>query len=270
MLDQVVLQTADPLTLNVTAADPNEILVIKSISGLTSTKVGLFTGEYATEGGYYQGRRGEKLTPVITFKLNPNYEEDIEVSDIRQLLYRQFYQPQPGTDGVKVVLKDSKLPDMYFVGYTEDINTDQFAKDQTAQVSMVSMDPYLFSDVLTSAADAAGWSSVAVPYDGTATVGLEATFKINSTTNWLTFDVNGNKMVLNRSFVAGQIVTINTKKGSRAIKLNGTDIMAALTAASPWVQLDRPVNTIKAYGLNEGDGNAVMTAYNFRSRWWGL
>lgn len=144
MLDQVVLQTANPMTLNITAADPNEILVIKSISGLTSTKVGLFTGDFSTEGSYYQGRRPEKLTPVITFKINPNYADDISVSDVRQLLYRMFYEPQPGSDGVKVILKDDKLPDLYFVGYVEDINTDQFTKSQTAQVSLVAMDSYLF------------------------------------------------------------------------------------------------------------------------------
>lgn len=270
MLDTVVVESANPLTLYVTDVDPNSMLVLKSISGLTSAKVGLFSGDYAGEGSYYQGRRGEKLTPVITLKMNPNYDTDFEVSDIRELLYRTFYEPQPDSDGVKVLLQDDRKPDRYFVGYTEDINTDQFSKDTSVQISMVCMDAYLFSDDETSATDAVGWASVPVAYDGSARTGVELTLKVNTATSMVTVDINGNLMILDYAFAVGQIITINTKKGERSIKVGSTDIMAALNPASTWLQLDRPANTIKAYGNVVGDGDAVLTAYNFRSQWWGI
>lgn len=270
MLETVVVESANPLTLHISDVDPSEMFVVKNISGLTSAKVGLYTGDYASEGSYYQGRRGEKLTPVITLKMNPDYANDIEVSDLRETLYRTFYEPQPGSDGVKIVLQDDRKPDRYFVGYTEDINTDQFSQSRDVQISMVCMDAYLFSDASTSASDAVGWSSLPVAYDGSARCGIEASFKINTATSVFTFDINGNKMILNRAFTVGQIININTRKGERYVRLGATDIMASLDPTSVFVQLDRPANTIKAYGSADGDGKAVMTAYNFRSQWWGI
>jgi hypothetical protein len=270
MLDTVVVQSANPLTFHITDVDPSEMFVVKNISGLTSAKVGLYTGDYASEGSYYQGRRGEKLTPVITLKMNPNYKTNVSVSDLRETLYRTFYQPQPGSDGVKVLLQDDRKPNRYFVGYTEDINTDQFSQSRDVQISMVCMDAYLFSDVATSNADAVGWSSLPVAYDGSARCGIEANFKVNTATSVMTFDINGNKMILNRAFTVGQVISINTRRGERYIRVGSTDIMAALDPTSVWVNLDRPANTIKAYGAASGDGKVVMTAYNFRSQWWGI
>lgn len=279
MLETVIVQSVNPLTLHVSDVDPNEMLVVKSISGLTSPKVGLFTGDYASEGSYYQGRRGEKLTPVLNLKMNPQYAEDVEVSDIRELLYRAFYQPQPGSvvngkfvenDGVKVLLQDDRMPDRYFIGYTEDINTDQFSRDTSVQISMMCMSSYLFSNALTSASDVAGWLTTPIPYDGTAKVGLEMTLKINTATSVLTVDLNGALLVLNRSFAVGEIVKINTRSGERSIVVGSTDIMGAMSPTSKFVQLDRPANTIKVYGSAVGDGKVVLTNYNFRSQWWGI
>lgn len=271
MLETVIVQSAAPLTFNITDVDPNEILVVKSISGLTSAKVGLFTGDFAGEGGYYQGRRAEKLTPVITLKMNPDYKNDVEVSDIREMLYRTFYQPQPGSDGVKVLLKDDRKPDRYFVGYTEDINTDQFSKDTSVQISMMCMEGFLYSDAYTAGSDPAGWLTLPIAYPGTANAGIAMQVKINTATPRVTIDLNGNKMVLDRAFTVGQVIYINTRQGEREIRFTtGGDIMAALSPASPWVQLDRPNNTIKVYGSVEGDGKAVLTAYDFRARWWGI
>lgn len=270
MLETVIVESANPLTLHISDVDPSEMFIVKNISGLTSAKVGLLTGDYASEGSYYQGRRSEKLTPVITLKMNPDYENDIEVSDLRETLYRTFYQPNPGADGVVVRLQDDRKPDRYFVGYTEDINTDQFSQSRDVQISMVCMDAYLFSYDLTTGTDAVGWGSLPVAYDGSARTGIKATFKVNTATSVLTFDINGNKMILNRAFTVGQIVTIDTRKGQRSIKVGATDIMAALDPSSSWIGLDRPSNTIKAYGAVSGDGKVVMTSYEFRSQWWGI
>lgn len=64
MLNQVILQSSSPMTLDIDNADPEEILILKSISGLTPADVNLFTGEYARNGGYYQGRRVGALPRV--------------------------------------------------------------------------------------------------------------------------------------------------------------------------------------------------------------
>lgn len=272
MLDQLVLQTTNPLTLNITAVDPDEILVVKSISGLTSGGVTPYTGDFAREGGYYQGRRAKNLTPTITLKLNPDYKNEISVSAIREILYRTFYDPQLESDAIPILLKDDELADRILYGYTEDINTEQFSKEQTAMVSMVCTDPYLKSAAETSAADAAGWLSLPIAYDGSAATGMEMTIKVKTATNTVTVNLNGKilQLVVPGTYAVNDIIVINTTGGSRKITLNGVDVMAHMTAPSVWLQLDRSANLIKTSGAVDGDGKAALMSYKFRSSWWGI
>lgn len=273
MLTQVVLQTANPMVLDIDSVDPSEILIIKSISGLSPADVNLFTGDFARDGGYYQGRRVVKRNPVITFQMNPDYAGDIRVSDIREMLYQQFLEPSPGSDGVKVLLKDDRKPDRYFIGYTEKIESNIFSAETEAQVSMICVDPYLRSDVQVNATDAAGWVSKALTYEGSASTGLYMKLLVKTATNTVTVDLNGTKMVLvnpSGNFAINDVIEISTTIGSRYIKRNGTDIMAMLTSASKWLAFDGAANTIKIYSTVEGDGKVVMTQYTYRDAWWGI
>lgn len=272
MLKQVVVQGANPRTFNIEDVDPNEILLLQSISGLTSTDVTLFTGDYARDGGYYQGRRATKLNPVFSIKMNPDFKSDIIVSDLREMLYQIFHEPQAGSDAVQVILKDDRKPDRYFYGYTEHVDADHFEKTRKAQVSMITVDPYLRSVNQTTASDATGWVSTSITYDGSAKTGLEVTLKVKTATTQIVLDIGGVTMTLVRSagFAVNDTIYINTIQGQRAIKLNGVDVMAALTPASKWLQLSNGVNAIKTYATASGDGKVAIMNYTFRSAWWGV
>lgn len=270
MLNQVVLGTVGVMTIDIDQVDPDEILLIKSISGLSAADLTLFTGEFARDGGYYQGRRAVKRNPVITFKMNPDYKNDVSISDIREQLYRMFLEPTPDSDGVKVLLKDDRRPDRYFIGYTETINTDMWAQEQTAQVSMLCVDPYLKSNDLTTDTDAVGWTSLPLEYDGSAATGLDLWLKVINATTEINIDLNGVKMTLEGSFAPADIIQVNTVTGSRAIRQNGSDVMASLTGGSRWLQLNQQFNTLKVYGSVEGDGDVVLNTYTYRSSWWGI
>lgn len=270
MLEQVVIQSSSPTTLNVSNVDPDEILLIKSITGLSPKGLTLFTGEFARDGGYYQGRRAGKRNPVFTFKLNPNYTDDIEVSDIRELLYKMFLEPQVGSDAVQVLLVDDRKPDRYFIGYTEDIDTDMWASDNQAMVSMICTDPYLRSADVTSDSDVTGWISVPLTYDGSAATGFVVQLKIATDTSEVTLDLNGDLMVLTGDFDVDDIIDISTVEGDRYIRLNDVDILGSLSASSRWLQLDAVANTLQAYGSVEGDADVLVMSYSYRSAWWGI
>lgn len=270
MLNQVILQAATPKTLDIDAVDPDEVIIIKSISGLLPSDLTLFTGDYARDGGYYQGRRVGKRNPVFNLKLNPDWANNVSMTAIRQELYRLFYQPTPGVDGLMVVLKDDDLPDLYFVAYPETWTGDLFSQDTSAQISMICVDPYLLSVDPVSDSDATGWLSLPLEYEGSAETGLSLTIAVKATTSKVTVDLNGLKMTLNGSFVNGDTITINTSAGSRSIKKNGVDIMVALEGGSTWLTLDRPSNLIKVYGSAVSDGKAALTAYIYRGAWWGI
>lgn len=273
MLNQVILETSAPMTLNVTGVDPSEPLIIESAPGLTSTKATLFTGDFAGDDSYYQGRRVGGRNVVFNFKLNPNYATNVSVGQIRRMLYRQFHEPQAGSDAVQVRVKDDELPDLFFIGYTEAIDCDAWVKESKAQVSMMTTEAYLRSVVATNFNDANGVFSVNIAYDGSADTGIELTLKIKTATNTVTVDIGGTLMVLVKpsgTYAVNDIITINTNTRARSIKLNGVDIMAHLTAASRFVQLTQINNAFKTYGSVLNDGKVAMTAYTYRSAWWGI
>lgn len=272
MLTQVVLQTANPMTLNIADADPDEIIILQSISGLSPADVTLFTGDFAKNGGYYQGRRVSQRNPVFNLKLNPDYVNDIEVSDIREMLYRQFLEPQANSDGVQVLLVDDRKPDRYFIGYTEKFPSDIFEQKPKAQISMLCVDPMLKSAAVTTASNPGGWVSVPFTYEGSADTGVEVHLKVTTAVGQVTIENNGVIMKLTKTpnFAVNDVIYINTKQGERRITLNGVDVMALLTADSKWLTLTQSANLFKVYGTAVGDGKVVATDYTYRAEWWGV
>lgn len=272
MLTEAIIQTSTPTSLKIDDVDPDEILILESISGLSDVKVNQFMGDFAREGSYYQGRRAERRNPVFNFKIQPNYNLDIEASDIREMIYRMFMEPQRDSDSVQVLLKDDRRPDRYFIGYTETIVAPIFEKDMKAQCALQTTDAYLRSAELTAADHAMGWFSLPLTYEGSADTGFEMTIKVLVQTSVVTIQNGTDLMVLDLAsdFAAGDIIEINTTQGEQAILVNGLDRMVALTPNSPWLSLREQGNVIKAYGSTEGDGRAVLTGYSYRAAWWGI
>ena len=257
-------------TFAINEVNPSDILIVTSITGLDPADVTLFTGEFARAGGYYQGRRPGQRNVVINLKINPNYVDDIEVSDIREMLYSWFFEPSPTSDEVVLVFHDDRKPDRFLLGYTEKLPADIFSKETKAQVSLICVDPFFLTEVPVSAEDSTGWITLPIEYDGTARTGIVAAFKINTATDQFVVDINGQKMTLDGTFAVNDVININTIEGGRQIRQNGSDIMTTLTADSTWPQLSKGTNTLKVYGNAEGDGKAVLTSYFFQAAWWGI
>lgn len=273
MLTQVILQSSSPMTLDIGNADPMELLILESVSGLDPVDITLFTGDFAKENGYYQGRRAAKRNPIFNFKINPDYALDISVSDARELLYRTFLEPQALTDGLQVTLKDDKKPDRYFIGYTEKPSSEIFSQKPKAQFSMICVDSYLRSVDETTASDVAGWVSTSFDYEGSADTGIEVTLKVSTATPNVYFGLNGQFMHLFKStgnFAVNDIIYINTKIGERAITVNGADKMVYLTDDSKWLSLNSTATTLSAHGGVAADGKVKAMDYTYRAAWWGV
>jgi len=270
MLTKAIVQTSSPVEFNIESVDPDEILILTSISGLSKAGAALYTGEFTGEGGYYQGRRANPRNPVMNFKINPNYKEDIEASDVREMLYRQFMEPREDSDGVQVLLVDDRKPDRYFIGYCEDIDADIFEKEIRAVVSMVTTDPYLRSAAETVKENANGWYSTKVNYDGSADTSVEITLKVLAMCNQIVLKNNDQTLTLDGLFQPGDAVVINTSARDRSVKRNGADVMVRWRAGSKWIQLKQSNNAFVSYGDAPGDGKVVMTKFKYRSAWWGV
>lgn len=272
MLQSVVLETANPVEFAIGEANPDELLLLTSVSGLDPADVTLFTGDFAREGGYYQGRRVGKRNPVFNFKINPDYKNDVDASDARALLYRQFLEPQAESDAVQVRFVDDRNPDRYLFCYTEKMPADIFTQKPIAQVSTLSVDPFLKSVDQTQMVNSNGWLSVPVNYDGTADTGVKATLKVVMPTTQVVLENNGAKMRLSKAtpFAAGDVIEVSSVHGERYIRLNGQDAMGLLQSDSKWVYLAQSSNALRTYGSVASDGLVAITAYSFRAAWWGL
>lgn len=287
MLTQVIVQSSTPMTLKVEDIDPTQILILKSITGLSPEGLTLFTGDFARDGGYYQGRRISRRNVVMTFKLNPDYAYNngvgIETSDIRELLYRMFLEPLPTQDGVQILLDDDRKPDRYFVGYCEAINTDMWSSTQEASVTLVCVDPYLRSVTPTAFSDATGVLSTPVTYDGSADTGLTFQVKVVSATQNVYVKMVGAapyndsqtiQIQQSTNFAVNDLIDVVTVIGSRSIKKNGANVMAYLQPNSdgsdPWLKFKEAAVTLSTHGGTPGDGKTKIMSYSFKSAWWGV
>ena len=295
------------LALPILGVTPKESLLIRKVTGLNPPDRDLFIGEYARDGGNYQGSRVGNRNVVMTLDLNPNPALGETVSGLRDLLYKTFMDPLIDADHVELVLHDDdgRLRNLY--GYTEKLETEIFDIETMAQVSMICPDPFIrdvSSTVLTNSGGT--WVTVPFVYGGTAETGFEAMIYFSVPSGTLTLKNNAQKMVLTHSFAATSAVYINTNRGSRDVRLATqsvvdayiaanptltlTEVWANLVAAgsttpligklspdSPWIELHSQTNKMTVYGLVEpnpptttGDLVAGVKTLTYRASYWGV
>lgn len=284
MLTQIDVDCDNPFYMSVLGANPRDSLIIESVTGLGPPDISLFVGDYARDGGVYTGRRVSTRNPVFTIGINPNFGNGETAAGLREMLYRAFVDPSAGglePDKVVLILHDDVKPDRWIGGYTEKFETEPFSKDLSVNISMICPDPYI-RDVAETVVDAAasgvnGWQTVPFDYQGTAETGFEAVINITATTQLLTLDNNGNKMVLAySSFHPGDTVYINTNRGERNITLTqagssqALDVVYTLSQDSDWLELHSQHNSLQVYGGSETDIVASITNLKYTQRYWGV
>jgi hypothetical protein len=214
---------------------PKSSLLIQKITGLNPPPRTLFIGDYAQDGGLYQGRRVGNRNVVLTINLNPNPALGETVSGLRSMLYKAFIDPQIEGDFLKLLLTDDTEAKRYLVGYCETFETEIFDADTMCQISMICPDPYIRDDVDTVLTHPTGWVQVPFTYQGTAETGFEARIYLTAVTSQLTLYINGRVMqfVNPTTYNINDIVIVNTVRGQRSASWTKAADMAA-TTPSEW------------------------------------
>lgn len=224
MLTQIDVDSENAFLVPILGVTPKDSLLIRKITGLNPPDIQLFIGDYARDGGIYQGRRVGNRNVVLTFDLNPNPALGETISGLRELLYKAFVDPLVDADYIKLTLHDDLGRVRYLVGYTEKFETEVFDVETMAQISIICPDPYIRDDVETVKTPSdyttnpnSGWTIVPFTYNGTAETGFEVEILITVATSVLTLENNGKTMVINKAFSVGDRVLIGTVRGSRYI-----------------------------------------------------
>lgn len=275
MLTQIDVNSENAFYVTILGATPKDSLLVRKITGLNPPDTNLFMGEYARDGGIYQGRRVGNRNVVITMDLNPNPALGETVSGLREMLYKAFMDPLVEADYLQLNLHDDLGRVRYLVGYTEKFDTEVFDVETMAQISLICPDPYLrdFNEIILN--NVAGWTTVPFVYGGTAETGFTASIKINQATSVLTLENNGKLMVINRSFAIGDVVTVVTTRGLRSLTVTPSggatiSILANLAVTSPWLELHSQANTMKVYGASTASLPASVTQLRYRQAYWGV
>ena len=174
--------------------------------------------------------------------------------------------------------------DVCISGYVETFECDLFTLGQTAQISIICPNPYFKSTTETvnsgSAVTAAfefptEFNGVEfstettntifnIPNKGDIVTGMDISinFTGNVSTPVIRNALTGEFFRLNRDFVAGDKVTINTRNGEKSVILTRFDvdfnIINSLDAAASWLQLRRG-NNMLYFGANSGTENMQIT-----------
>lgn len=262
------------LSLPLLGATPRDSILVKSVTGLNPPGIDLFLGEYARDGGNYQGRRAQTRNPVLTLDLNPNPALGQTVAGLRSLLYKAFIDPHVNADHSQLILREDDGSARYLVGYTEKFETDLFGVETSAQISMLCPDPFIRDLQETVLTNPFGWITVPFAYAGDAETGFEVDISINVSTPVLTLENNGRTMVMTSEFKVGDLVHINTSPGSWSITLTRsgitTSLLPNLATASRWLELHSQANTMRVYGSTVDSRPATITELRYTAAYWGI
>jgi hypothetical protein len=263
------------LALPILGVTPKESLLIRKVTGLNPPDADLFIGDYARDGGTYQGRRIGGRNVVMTIDLNPNPALGETISGLRDLLYKTFMDPLVDADHIELVLRsdDGQVRNLY--GYTEKFETEIFDIETLAQISVVCPDPYIRDLAETTLTNSTGtWVSVPFTYNGTAETGFYAQVNISADTPTLTIKNNSKTMVVNYAFLAGDIVHVDTNRGQRNIYVvrggTTTPLFPYMTNTSSWLSLHSQTNTMNVYGAAPANLIAGVKTLRYRASYWGV
>ena len=247
---------------------------ITGVEGLTPVAANINTSTAGiNDGVVYNSARLDYRNIVLTIR----FTQDVEKNRIR--LYNYFQTKQLCT-----LYFSNDTRDVCISGYVETFECDLFTLGQTAQISIICPNPYFksVSEIVNSGSavtaafefptefNGVEFSTETtntifnIPNNGDIVTGMDISinFTGNVSTPVIRNALTGEYFRLNRDFVAGDKVTINTRNGEKSVILTrfGVDfnIINSLDAAASWLQLRRG-NNMLYFGANSGTENMQIT-----------
>ena len=149
-------------------------------------------------------------------------------------------------------------------GYVETFECDLFSVSETVQISIICPNPYFknVSEIVNSGLEET--TTIIILNNGDVTTGMDISINFTGdiTNPVIRNAVTGEFYRLNRSFISGDKVTINTRNVEKSVILTQSDvninIINAVDAASVWLQLQHGNNELH-FNADSGTENMTMT-----------
>lgn len=252
MLSKVEVRTSTGALLTLTFDDVTNGYIVKDIDGLDPVKKSISSSNIPNlPGSQYQGSHRENRNIVLSIGLVPDYETTFSVGDLRDDLYN-FFMPESDLM-VELRFYDSNGRVVNISGMVESCETSIFSKEPSVDISIVCFDPDFVSlddttmswNTSNSTTDSGGL--LTVPYEGKVRVGVKLVLHVNRTLTEFTIYNRGpdnllRSMDFSGALASGDVLTINTVRGQKAVTLNRggaeSSFFYGLSAQSiNWVEL---------------------------------
>lgn len=255
MLTQVDVINSRGNVLQLPLQDSSAGYVIKDIEGLNPVKATLTTSSLASmDGAQAQNARRDSRNITISVGLEPDYVTNT-VQSLRDNLYSYF------TSKAIVNLKFYLDGEVYVVtsGQVESCENSMFSADPQVDISVICYDPDFYFPEVTSLSGetVSNTNSQLIDYEGTTEAGIIFVLNVNRVLNAFTLyniDPEGvvqQFSVSGASFIADDVVTINTVPGSRGMTLTRdgvtTSILYWADQFPGWITLKKGVNQFRAF-----------------------
>lgn len=242
------INTVDLPVVNTSSFDP---YILKSAEGLGPPEINVFIAQSSGMDGYYKGRETQYREIVLSVALNPNYRENVTVSDLRSELYGLLSSGFSDSIDIIIVNEDG-IELMYTTGYIKKMEVVPFSATPEVQITITCVKSYFEASNGIHASLNPSEYQQEITNEGTAETGFVLTVVCQYETGRFDLvDNRGKQTLIQFDFKMDDILTIDSRAGSRSVSLERDDgvenIIYAMSMDSDWLTLYNGYNRIYSY-----------------------
>jgi hypothetical protein len=273
MLTKVEARNRQGALLSLPLDDVSDGFVLGDVQGLDPVKATLVSSSFAgADGSQYLASRREDRNIKLTIELQPDFITST-VRDLRKNLYNFFMSKSE----VNLRFYDSDGLVVEIWGRVETCETALFSPEPAMDISVMCFEPDFLGmvPVTLNGMSVSNETETLVPYDGTVETGIQFVFNINRPLTEFTFyhrppDGTVRQMDIAASFIAGDVLTINTVQGAKFATLtragSTSSLLYAVSPQSTWIEFMQGDNHIRIYAT----GAAIPYDIVYTTRYGGL
>ena len=243
MLDIFYVTSADGRVRSFPIRNSSSGYAVESIKGLDPTKASLVSSSFALlPGAKFQSTKREVRNIVITIKFMVDHATQ-SVESLRNMLY-QYFMPE---SQISLRFENTAGLSVRISGVVESFEAPLFEKEPAADISIICHDPDFVEtdEIQISGNTTSTTTEMMFDYDGTIPTGFRFVLNVNRSITTFTIyhrtpDNLINMLNVNKSLVAGNVVTINTVLGDKYARLVSGGIQSSIVGnvspQSAWSQ----------------------------------
>lgn len=274
MLTAVKITNAVGDFLVLSVLDNSNGYTIREITGLDPVNATLTTSSLAqVDGAQFQNARRDIRNIVIKIGLDPNYS-DQTVASLRTNLYN-YLMPK---ENVTLEFAIDGSYNYVCTGQVENFENAMFSADPEVDISIICYDPdfYHTSETEVDIETVDGTVETPIEYAGTSETGFIFTMTLAEDLDegfalYNTPPANAYQgLVIETALLTGDVITVNTIQGQKAITLTRgaieTSLLYALQTGYIWLFFHKGTNYFRAYV----DGDSISGVITYTAKYGGI